>query len=144
MSATVDLGLADADRLDEHDVVRRRPRSTCIVSRVARATPPSVPAVGDGRMNAFGSTASRAIRVLSPRMHAAGARRGRVDREHRRPGGPAAVSIDAERVDERRLADARHAGDADPDGLARRAASSETLSSSWAERRDRVGSTRPA
>ena len=39
-----------------------------IVSRVARATPPSVPAVGEGRMKACGSAASRAIRVLSPRI----------------------------------------------------------------------------
>src|SRR3954469_15982702 len=37
-------------------------------SRVACATPPSVPEVGDGRMNAFGSTANRDMRVLSPRI----------------------------------------------------------------------------
>src|SRR6202042_3596382 len=35
---------------------------------VARATPPSVPAVGDGRTNAAGSVASLVMRVLSPRM----------------------------------------------------------------------------
>ena len=39
-----------------------------IASRVAAATPPSVPALGDGRMKAFSSTDNRAIRVLSPRM----------------------------------------------------------------------------
>ena len=39
-----------------------------IASRVAVATPPSVPDVGDGRMNASGSTARRSMRVLSPRM----------------------------------------------------------------------------
>src|SRR5690606_17066866 len=39
-----------------------------IVSRVARATPPNVPAEGEGRTNAFGSVARRVIRVLSPRM----------------------------------------------------------------------------
>ena len=38
------------------------------VSRVRRATPPGESALGDGRMNAFGSTASRAMRVLSPRI----------------------------------------------------------------------------
>lgn len=37
-------------------------------SRVDFATPPSVPAVGEGRTKAAGSTASRSIRVLSPRM----------------------------------------------------------------------------
>src|SRR5580704_15024829 len=37
-------------------------------SRVARATPPRVPEVGDGRTKEFGSVASRGIRVLSPRM----------------------------------------------------------------------------
>ncbi len=37
-------------------------------SRVAFATPPSVPAEGEGRTKAAGSTARRSIRVLSPRM----------------------------------------------------------------------------
>ena len=41
---------------------------TSIVSRVLAATPPSVPAEGEGRMKALGSTASRAMRVLSPRI----------------------------------------------------------------------------
>ena len=40
--------------------------STVIACMVARATPPRVPAVGDGRMYASGLTASAAIRVLSP------------------------------------------------------------------------------
>ena len=40
--------------------------STRIAWLVARATPPSVPAVGLGRMYAAGSLARRAIRVLSP------------------------------------------------------------------------------
>ena len=35
-------------------------------SRVLRATPPSDPAEGEGRMNAFGSTDSFSMRVLSP------------------------------------------------------------------------------
>src|SRR5262245_32879023 len=42
--------------------------TTTMASRVALATPPSVPAAGDGRMNAPGSVARRSIRVLSPRM----------------------------------------------------------------------------
>src|SRR5690606_7859980 len=41
---------------------------TTMVSLVAFATPPSVPAVGEGRTNADGLTDSRSIRVLSPRM----------------------------------------------------------------------------
>ena len=44
-----DLRLADADGLDEHDVVPRRLQDV-IACAVARATPPSVPAVGEGRM----------------------------------------------------------------------------------------------
>ena len=37
-----------------------------MVCAVVRATPPSVPAVGDGRTNARASTANDGIRVLSP------------------------------------------------------------------------------
>ena len=44
-----DLGLADADGLDQHHVVPAA-SSTAIACTVARATPPSVPADGDGRM----------------------------------------------------------------------------------------------
>ena len=40
--------------------------STSIAWLVARATPPSVPAEGEGRMKASGSTDSVAMRVLSP------------------------------------------------------------------------------
>src|SRR3984893_10715507 len=39
-----------------------------MVSRVLAATPPSVPAAGEGRMKALGSAASCAIRVLSARI----------------------------------------------------------------------------
>src|SRR6516162_2955267 len=39
-----------------------------MVSRVLAATPPSVPEDGEGRMKAFGSLASRAMRVLSARI----------------------------------------------------------------------------
>ena len=42
-----DLGLADADGLDQHDVVAGRLHHARIDSRVAWATPPSVP--GGGR-----------------------------------------------------------------------------------------------
>ena len=39
-----------------------------MASRVRRATPPNVPPLGDGRMNACGSRASSSMRVLSPRI----------------------------------------------------------------------------
>ena len=39
-----------------------------MVSRVLRATPPSEPADGEGRMKAFFSCERRSMRVLSPRM----------------------------------------------------------------------------
>ena len=41
---------------------------TSSASRVRRATPPSVPRVGDGRTNASGERASCSMRVLSPRI----------------------------------------------------------------------------
>ena len=62
-----DFGLADADRLDDHDV-EPGGLATSIASRVRRATPPSVPPDGDGRMNARLLAASRSMRVLSPRI----------------------------------------------------------------------------
>ncbi len=61
------LGLADADGLHDHHVVAAASHSS-MVSRVLAATPPSVPEEGEGRMKALGSMASRAMRVLSPRM----------------------------------------------------------------------------
>ncbi len=39
-----------------------------MVSRVTLVTPPRVRPVGDGRTKAAGSTASRDMRVLSPRI----------------------------------------------------------------------------
>ncbi len=42
--------------------------ASSIASRVLPATPPSVPPLGLGRMNACGCTDSRSMRVLSPRM----------------------------------------------------------------------------
>ena len=42
--------------------------NTTMDSRVALATPPRVPADGDGRINALSSRASLAMRVLSPRI----------------------------------------------------------------------------
>ena len=42
--------------------------TSAIVSRVLRVTPPSVPDVGEGRINAFAACDSRFMRVLSPRI----------------------------------------------------------------------------
>src|SRR5437879_4323433 len=47
-----------------------------MVSRVLAATPPSLPEAGEGRMKAHGSLASRAMRVLSPRIDPPVGRRG--------------------------------------------------------------------
>src|SRR3954465_15156526 len=105
-----------------------------MASRVACATPPSVPDVGEGRMNAFGSTARRDIRVLSPRIEPPdraddgspastatlepppGTRRVAGEPRHLRA---LAGQRPPERVDERRLADPGDAADADPARAAR-------------------------
>ena len=80
--------------------------TTTIASRVARATPPSVPDVGDGRMNASRFVGEAGHPGLVAEDAAARHGRRRVDGEHRHP-----VTLTdqhrAERVDERRLADAR-------------------------------------
>ena len=97
------LGLADADRLHQHHVVARRPPSP----RSTRGSPwrprRACPRVGEGRTNAAGSTASRSIRVLSPRMEPPvrledGSTASTATR------WPSPVSMRAERVDEGRLA----------------------------------------
>ena len=56
--------------VDPHAFIRPSPAASQIsmVSRVLAATPPSVPDAGDGRTKALSSTASRPIRVLSPRI----------------------------------------------------------------------------
>ena len=64
-------------------------------------------------MKACGSTASRAIRVLSPRIEPP-VRADDGSTASTATRCPAAGQVDAERVDERRLADPGHAADADP------------------------------
>ena len=88
-----------------------------MVSRVFAATPPSVPEEGEGRMKALRSVASRAMRVLSPRIEPPVRAGGGIDREHRDflPGRDEVV---AERVDGGGFSDARHAGDAHAQGAA--------------------------
>ena len=80
-----DLGLADADGLDQHDVVRRRLQHQHRLA-VARATPPSVPArrarAGCRRP---GRRTSLAIRVLSPSTEPPVRTLRRVDGEHADP-----------------------------------------------------------
>ena len=91
---------------------------TSIASRVRRATPPSVPLDGDGRMNARGVRDSCSMRVLSPR----------IDPPPRVLDGstastatscPAPTRCETERLDERRLPRARRAADADTGRSAR-------------------------
>ncbi len=88
-----------------------------MVSRVLAATPPSVPAAGEGRMKAFGSADKPRHPRLVAEDRAAGAGGGGIDREHR-DLVPVPGEIGAERVDGGRLADPRGAGDADARGLA--------------------------
>ena len=56
---------------------------TSMLSRVLRATPPSVPAEGEGRMNACGSVDSLIIRRLVAQNAAAANAAGRVHGQHR-------------------------------------------------------------
>ena len=88
-----------------------------MVSRVLAATPPSVPEDGEGRMKALGSAASRAMRVLSPRIEPP----VRVEDGSTASTAtlwPCAGQIAAERVDDGGLAGAGRAGDAEPHRLA--------------------------
>ena len=79
---------------------------TSIASRVFSATPPSEPPEGDGRMNEL----RLAREPLHPRLvaqdRAAGDGAGRVHRQHRDPVA-LADEVQAQGLDERRLADAR-------------------------------------
>ena len=114
----LDLRLADADGLDDHDVEARRLADE---HRLARA---------------MGNTAERATRrcrtdvraglarqTLHARLVAEDASAGygarRIDREHR-DRLPRRDERQAERLDERALADARRTGDADADGVSGR------------------------
>ena len=118
MSATAISDWPTPDRLDDDDVEAGR-LASAIVSRVLRVTPPSVPEVGDGRMKAHRLLRQPAHARLVAEDRAARALRGRVDGEH---GDPVAGGdeVHAELVDGRRLADARHAGDAEAQRAARR------------------------
>ena len=88
-----------------------------IASRVCAATPPSAPDEGEGRMNADGCRESSSMRVLSPSTEPPRHGARRIDREH----GHALALLDeleAERLDQRGLAHARRAGEAEPQRLA--------------------------
>ena len=105
------LGLADADRLDEHDIVAR-----CLADqhRLTRAF--SDAAQGPRRRRRTDVRARVGREPIHARLvaedRAAGESRRRVDREHR--DAVAALHEEhAERLDEGRLTDARHTGDAD-------------------------------
>ena len=99
-----------------------------------RASPPD----GEGRMKASGSAASVLHAGLVAEDRAAAARARRVDRQH---GDlvAGAGEVRAERLDERRLADAGRSADADPDRLAGAAStsfSSAAASARWSARVD--------
>ena len=123
------LGLADADRLDEHDVVAGRLEHHDRLARRSRdaAEPPGARRGADERVVAHGEP--RHPRLVAEDA-AAGALRGRVDREHG-DAVPVADQVHPHRVDERRLAGAGHARDPDPVRRRRRAAAA-SASSSWA------------
>ncbi|CAD5300193.1 hypothetical protein BOS5A_231163 [Bosea sp. EC-HK365B] len=110
------LRLADADRLDQDDVEAGGFAEQHGLARLGCDAPqragggrgPDVGVRVDGELGHPGLVAED---------RTAAARRGRIDREHRDLVA-LACQITAERVDRRRLADAGHAGDADPDRLA--------------------------
>ena len=116
MSATVDLGLADADGLDEHDV-----EAGCLDhdDRLARRSRDAAEHAGARRRpdeREVVDSEPRHARLVAEDA-ATGARRRRVDGEH----GDAVAArrqLAAEGVDERRLPGPRHAGDADAVGAA--------------------------
>ena len=99
-----DLALADADRLDDHDVEARRPRRPASPRASCAATPPSVPP--DGRRP------DERLRVARRAAPCASCRRGSSRRETRLDGStastatrwPAPTRCRPERLDERALA----------------------------------------
>ncbi len=113
------LGLAGADGLDQHHVVACGFAASAWIRASWRRRRRVCPRTGEGRTKAFGSAASRGMRVLSRKDRTAAARRGRIDREHRDLVA-AAGEKGAQRVDGGGLADPGSAGDPDADCLAGR------------------------
>ena len=92
--------------------------TSSMVSRVRRATPPRVAPAGEGRMKAPCRRDSSSMRVLSPRIEPP----PRLDEGSMASTAserPLLEQRQAEALDEGRLADARHAGDAEPHRFAR-------------------------
>ena len=121
----------------------RRPRRRRSPRGSPAATPPSVPDVGDGRMNAPVVDGQARHARLVAEDAAAGAGRRRVDGEHGDPVAArrsAALPSASMNVD---LPDAGHAGDADPVGAARvrQQRASAAPAASVAGGRGRVDST---
>ncbi len=111
------LRLADADRLDQDDVVARRLHDDHrLAGRLGDATERPRGGRGPDERRRIGG--QRRHPGLVPQDAAAGTRRGGVDGEHRHLV-PLPGEHGAQRVDERRLAHPGHPGDADPTGLAR-------------------------
>ena len=102
----VDLGLPDAHGLDDDARRSRAASSTLTTSAVERDRPPSCPRVASERMKTpvVGGVALHADAIAEQR--AARERARRIDGHHADPLARGAVARD-QRVDERRLADAR-------------------------------------
>ena len=79
------LGLADADRLDEHDVEPGRLAQQQRLARAAGHAAERARRTGDGRMKALGVPAEVGHAGLVAEDRAAGAGARRVDGEHRDP-----------------------------------------------------------
>src|ERR1700682_5709878 len=83
--------------------------SNTMVSRVALATPPRVPEVGDGRVEAGGGPAGPPHPRLVAKDRPAGAGGRRIDGQHGDPV-PLFDQVHPERLDRGRLADATNSG----------------------------------
>ena len=117
------LGLPDADRLDQDHVEARRLAEE---HRLAGLGGDAAERAGGGRRADEGVrvAASRAMRVLSPRIAPPVRVEDGIDREHGDPV-PLLGEHAAEPVDGGRFADPRHAGDADAHRVPVRASAPE-------------------
>ena len=138
------LALADADGLDDDDVVAGGLARRSIASRVFSATPPSVPPRGRGP--------DERARVDRQSLHARLVAEDRAAGDARADGStastatrwPPADQVQAQRLDEGRLADPGNAGDAEPERRLAGARQQRGEQGVGALRGGRRGSTRAA
>ena len=113
----VDFVLADADRLDDDERLARPRRAPARRRVVARARPPSCPRVAMLRMKTSGSAKCACMRTRSPRI--APPVNGLVGSTAMTPTvSPLRRAFRRQPIDERALAGAGRAGDADQIGAA--------------------------